>query len=68
MNKKQRSCDGRAASRLACNKPKKEGCAQDTGAHARPNTTSQILRMVGVYCAVPYTVSFLQPSLDSGIS
>ncbi len=44
-NKKQRSCDeqgggGRAAPRLACQWAQKDGCAQRTGAHARPKPTS----------------------------
>ncbi len=43
-NKKQRSCDGRgggrAAPRLAWQWAKKDGCAQCTGAHARPKPTS----------------------------
>ena len=43
-NKKQRSCDGRwggrAAPRLAWQWAQKDGCAQRTGAHARPKLTS----------------------------
>jgi hypothetical protein len=41
-NKKQRSCDGRrrAAPRLGWQLAQKYGCAQRTGAHARPKPTS----------------------------
>jgi hypothetical protein len=33
---------GRAAPRRRGNEPKKDGCAQRTGAHARPKTTSPV--------------------------
>jgi hypothetical protein len=43
-NEKQRSCDGqgggRAAPRLGWQWAQKDGCAQRTGAHARPKPTS----------------------------
>jgi hypothetical protein len=46
-NKKQRSCDGRergrAAPRLAWQWAQKDGCAQCTGAHARPKPTSMFM-------------------------
>ncbi len=52
-NKKQRSCDGRVggAQRHVWrgNEPKKDGCAQRTGAHARPKPTS-IIYLSRVLC------------------
>jgi hypothetical protein len=44
MTMKQRSCDGGggAAPRLAWQCAQKDGCAQRTGAHARPKPTSSL--------------------------
>jgi hypothetical protein len=53
LNEKQRSCDGqrgRAAPRLGWQWAQKDGCAQRTGAHARPKPTTYIIYSSRILC------------------
>ncbi len=69
-NKKQRSCnggEGRAAPRLGWQWVQKDGCAQRTGAHARPNPTSLSYIYLGSSVCHPvcHPVIFLSYSCHS---